>query len=81
MKILIKNIKELVQVETNPVLKVSGKEMAELNTLRNAWLSIDGDKISDFGSMDDCFRVGAIRTHIWYLPEAVRASLRIGSRA
>ncbi|HIA11550.1 MAG TPA: imidazolonepropionase, partial [Flavobacteriales bacterium] len=53
MKILIKNIKELVQVETNPVLKVSGKEMAELNTLRNAWLSIDGDKISDFGSMDD----------------------------
>ena len=53
MKILIKNIKELVQVEAEPVLKVSGKEMAELNTIKNAWLSIDGDKISDFGSMDD----------------------------
>lgn len=53
MNILIKNIKELVQVETEPKLKVSGKEMAQLNTIKNAWLAIDGEKISDFGSMDD----------------------------
>jgi imidazolonepropionase len=49
MPILIKNIKELVQVEENPRPKVAGKEMSELNTIRNAWLLIRGDRISDFG--------------------------------
>lgn len=41
-----------MQVETAPRPKVSGKEMSELNTVKNAWLSIIDGKIDDFGSMD-----------------------------
>ena len=52
-KILIKNIKELIQVEKNPKEKVSGKEMAVLPTIKNAWLAIEDDLIVDFGKMDD----------------------------
>ncbi len=53
MKILIKNIKELVQVEDEPKLKISGAEMKNLNCLHNAWLAIEDDKIAGFGKMDD----------------------------
>ncbi len=52
MKILIKNIKSLVQVEEKPRLKVSGAEMKKLSCLENAWLAIEEDKIADFGSME-----------------------------
>ena len=48
--ILIKNIKELVQVEEYPKIKVPGKEMSHLDTLKDAWLMISGDRIIDFGS-------------------------------
>ncbi|MEI7896500.1 MAG: imidazolonepropionase [bacterium] len=51
MAILIKNIRELVQVEENPRPLVSGKAMAELTTIKDAWLLIEGDKIKDFGVM------------------------------
>jgi len=50
-KILIKNIKELVQVENTPKEKVVGKEMAQLTTIKNAWLSIENGIITDFGEM------------------------------
>ena len=50
--LLIKNIKKLVQVEEKPALMVKGKGMATLNTIDNAFLLIDGDKITDFGTMD-----------------------------
>ena len=50
-KILIKNIKKLVQVETEPKLKVCGKEMQKLNCIENAFLFIDSNLISDFGTM------------------------------
>ena len=53
MKLLIKNIKTLVQVEENPVLKVSGKDMSKLNCIDDAWLAIEDDKIVDFGKMED----------------------------
>jgi len=53
MSILIKNIKELIQVEEKPRLKVSGKEMAMLPTLKDAWLFLEGDHIVDFGRMKD----------------------------
>ena len=53
MKILIKNIKELVQVEENAKLKVSGGEMKNLNCIQNAWLAIEDDKIAGFGKMED----------------------------
>jgi imidazolonepropionase len=52
MALLIKNIKELVGTETVPVPKRSGREMAVLNTLPDAWLFIEGENISRFGSMD-----------------------------
>lgn len=53
MKILLKNIKELLQVREHQIDKLSGKEMAELPTLKNAWLLIEDEKIADYGSMDD----------------------------
>jgi imidazolonepropionase len=53
MSILIKNIKELVQVEEIPRLKVAGPEMAKLNTIKDAWLLIEGDRIADFGKMGE----------------------------
>lgn len=52
-KIIIKNIKELIQVEENPRSKVLGKEMALLPTIKNSWLAIEDDLIVDFGRMDD----------------------------
>jgi len=53
MKLLFTNIKELLQVRENSVLKLSGKEMNILPTIKNAWLLIEDDKISDYGKMDD----------------------------
>ena len=38
MQTLIINIKELLQVRENHIEKVSGKEMADLPTLKNAWI-------------------------------------------
>jgi len=52
MRLLIQNIKELIGIEENPRLKVSGSEMKELQTISNAWLLIEDDKIADFGSME-----------------------------
>lgn len=51
MKILIKNIKELIQVEDKPRLKISGNDMSQLGTLKDAWLAIENDLIADFGEM------------------------------
>jgi len=53
MSILIKNIKELIQIEDKAVKFVSGKDMANLNTLKDAWLFIKNGLIEDFGSMSD----------------------------
>ncbi|MBA3898652.1 MAG: imidazolonepropionase [Bacteroidetes bacterium] len=53
MNLLIKNIKSLVQVEDEPRAKVSGKEMATLNTIQNAWLYCEGDTIKGFGRMEE----------------------------
>jgi len=52
-RILIKNIKKLVQVREEAVMKVSGKEMDILPCIDNAWLAIDNGLIADFGSMTD----------------------------
>ncbi len=49
---LIRNIKQLIQVEEESRKWVAGKEMASLNTIDNAYLLIDGNKIADFGPMD-----------------------------
>ena len=53
MKTLIINIKELLQVRDASVLKVAGVAMADLPTIKNAFLVIENDLIADFGLMED----------------------------
>lgn len=53
MKTLFINIKELLQVREPGIKKVSGREMKELPSIKNAWLLIEDDKIVDFGKMED----------------------------
>ena len=52
-KILIKNIKTLVQVDDGERLKVSGMNMKKLPCIHNAWLAIENDKIVSYGTMDN----------------------------
>ena len=54
MKILIINIKELIQVREKGISKVSGLEMSVLPTIKNAFLLIENDVIVAFGAMDNC---------------------------
>ncbi|HEX8270318.1 MAG TPA: imidazolonepropionase [Flavobacterium sp.] len=54
MRILIINIKELLQIRDASVTKVSGKEMAVLPSIKNAFLLINDDLIEDFGQMSKC---------------------------
>ncbi len=53
MRTLIKNIKELVQVERQPKLRVCGKDMAQMETIKNAYLIIEDDKFAAFGPMSE----------------------------
>jgi len=53
MKLLFINIKELLQVRETSVVKLSGKEMSVLPTIKNAWLLVEDEKISNYGSMHD----------------------------
>jgi len=50
---LIKNIQELLQIRETSISKVSGAEMAELPAIKNAFLVIKDDLITDFGSMEN----------------------------
>lgn len=52
MKTLIINIRELIQVRETNVSKLSGQEMSLLPTLKNAYLYIVNDVISDYGLME-----------------------------
>ena len=51
MKVIVKNIAELVQVEEVIKEKVSGKEMKNLSTLKDAFLCMEDGLITDFGLM------------------------------
>ena len=53
MQNLFKNIQQLVQTENEHRPFVKGKAMSRLNTLENAFLITKGDKILDFGKMQD----------------------------
>jgi imidazolonepropionase len=53
MNILIKNIKTLVNVDNSLRLKVSGKEMSELETIDDAFIYLSDGKIDAFGKMAD----------------------------
>ena len=52
MKLLLTHIKELLQVRENCPAKLSGEEMKELPTLKNAWVFINHGVIEDYGTMD-----------------------------
>ena len=54
MSILIKNIKQLVQVHENNVTVVKGKDMKKLPLIENAYLFIENDTIVEFGEMRFC---------------------------
>ena len=54
MRILFKNIKELIQVRDSAVSFIAGKDMKELPTIKNAFLLVEDDLIANFGKMEDC---------------------------
>lgn len=54
MRILITNIKQLIQTDRDAYNKKAGKEMATLNSIENAYLLINEDVISAFGDMNVC---------------------------
>lgn len=59
MKILITNIKELLQVRENQIDLVAGSAMKELPKLENAYVLIENDTIADYGSMEHCPHISA----------------------
>jgi imidazolonepropionase len=52
-KLLIKNIKQLVQVREAVSGPIKGKDMDALPCIENAWLAVEDGIIADYGSMDD----------------------------
>jgi len=57
MKLLLENIRELVQTVENPAPWVAGKKMTDLNTIRNAYLLISNETIEDFGPMEEMGKI------------------------
>ena len=62
MTTLITNIQELLQIRESSVSKVSGAEMSILPSIKNAYLLIENDLISDSGSMENCPKINADET-------------------
>lgn len=54
MRLLIRDIKTLVQIEERPASMVRGKDMSVLPTLDNAFLLIENGYIANFGAMENC---------------------------
>ncbi|WP_339655582.1 imidazolonepropionase [Flavobacterium frigidarium] len=54
MNVLFVNIKELLQVRENTIGFLSGKDMGQLPTLKNAFLLVKDGLIADFGLMKEC---------------------------
>ena len=53
MKLLVKNIRSLVGVEYMSKLRLQGRQMAELNTIDNAWLLVEDGRFAQFCSVED----------------------------
>jgi len=47
------NIKSLIQTRNKEVTLIAGKDMSNLPSIENAYLSIENDRILDFGEMND----------------------------
>lgn len=56
MRLLIKNIKELCQVEEQPRTMVCGKEMASLPCINDAYLLMEDERILSFGPMSSLLK-------------------------
>lgn len=54
MRKIFRNIKELIQVRPVGLRYVAGKDMAELPTIRDAFLIVEDGLISEFGPMSNC---------------------------
>ena len=52
-RLLIKNIKQLIQIERTPKLRACGSDMGKLETLQDAYLIVEGDRIATFGPMSE----------------------------
>ena len=52
MSLIYKNIGCIVGIDESGRSRVAGKEMTEIGMLKNAWLRTDGERISDYGTMD-----------------------------
>ena len=64
MRTLIKNIKTLVGVGSEGKLRLQGAEMAQLGTIEDAWLLVDGERISSFGEMRCLDEATACADHV-----------------
>ena len=53
MKLLITNIKELLQIRQEQLTYLSGSEMKTLPGISNAWILLEDGKIADYGTMDN----------------------------
>jgi imidazolonepropionase len=53
MRLVIKNIQELLGILESPVPFKAGSAMAEVGRISNSWLLCEGDRIADFGPMDN----------------------------
>jgi imidazolonepropionase len=53
MKLLLTNIKELLQVRKTAPAMLRGEDMKVLPTLKDAWLLLEDDLIADFGTMSE----------------------------
>ena len=53
MKMLIKNIKALVQTDDGTHKWVAGTDMAKLPSIENAWLAVEDGLIANYGNMTD----------------------------
>ena len=62
MRILIINIKELLQIREPQIKVVSGSNMKILPTLKNAYLLIEDEHISDFGLMQNLKEIKTDKT-------------------
>lgn len=64
MRTLIKNIKTLVGTGSEGKLRLQGAEMAQLGTIDDAWLLVDGERISSFGKMRCLDEATACADHV-----------------
>ena len=70
MRTLIKNIKTLVGAGSEGKLRLQGAEMAQLGTIDDAWLLVDGERISSFGEMR-CLDEQQQEPTTWWMPKEV----------